>query len=39
MRERVMLVGGDLSLTERAAGGVELRLDVPATSTVRAEQA
>jgi len=39
MRERAMLVGGDLSLTERAAGGVELRLDVPATSTVRAEQA
>jgi two-component system sensor histidine kinase UhpB len=29
MRERALLVGGELSITSRAGGGVEVRLDVP----------
>ena len=33
MRERAMLVGGDLSVADRSHRGVELRLDVPATPT------
>jgi signal transduction histidine kinase len=36
MRERALLVGGALAIKEAPEGGVEIRLEVPATEVVPA---
>ena len=36
MRERALLVGGALAIKEAAAGGVEVRLEVPAARVAEA---
>ena len=37
MRERALLIGGALAIKEGAAGGVEVRLEVPAARVARAQ--